>query len=130
MEVVICEMGEAECFLQIGRDTYSWYIAMSYHEKLIRTQNFFQTLHFNTNAEEINMYLGTPVSKTVLEQDSDFKALQRQELPPNTQQHISFISINAVTTLGCSNCSYRGGFDRPIQAILFNFRDSLYFLIQ
>lgn len=121
MEVVICEMGEAECFLQIGTDTYSWYIAMSYHEKFMRTQKsrlFFQTLRFNTNAEKINMYSGTPVSQTVLEQDSDFKALQRQELPPKTQQHMSFISIHAVITLGCSNCSYRGSFDRPVQAIL------------
>ena len=28
MEVIICEMGEAECSLQIGIDTRSWFIQL------------------------------------------------------------------------------------------------------
>lgn len=60
VEVVVCEMGEAECSLQIGIDTRSSFLQLPWEiNEGTRKVFFIFSQNFSTNAEKMNMYPGS-----------------------------------------------------------------------
>lgn len=72
VEVVICEMGEAECFLRIWTDTRSWFIQLAWE---INEVTFFSSFFCYSEFQQktlrrliyilVQAYLVTPVSQPV-----------------------------------------------------------------
>lgn len=147
MEVVICEMGEAKCFLQIGTDTYSWYIAMSYHEKLMRTQNsqFFCLFVIIQMPGKWICILSHLSATQFWSWILILKPCRDRSYPQNTAAHLIYFNtcsnhiklfqslIQSIYETCLDETSTRnyilthlyitgGGFYRPVWAILSNFR--------